>query len=277
MTCIDKIKFNKVIECIIENNNIPLNEKDLLPIFHVTELGKLDLILDDRKLEAVNPCEYCNNEHIVFLSYGKISYLPKSLIKDMDIITEDNLPIVFIFEPDVYKNMHFDRLVCFDSGALINGRFGISNRLDHYEILKPKKKDILASVWLLFGNNKEYLKNNIKMHENNNPLSFITKINKLFKDIHKPKIKTGLLQAATFELHKKGHFDLTATKMIVPEKSISKSPQETIKKYLDNNIEFITYTDTRIEGNENGVENHIILTELEKTIKNAKNKIYGYN
>ncbi len=195
--------IKEMVETYLKTNS---PDETILPLLHTTTRDIfVNKIICENQLSS-KPCGYHNDENLLFFFYGKCSYVNKAH-QNVDII--HNHPITFLFNYDKLEKYTFERLVSFDSGGYVEGKYiydkEINPDLDIFVINNPTKNDIIGLLQILYQNNNNYLESNLTLFYtiDEHPLSpCIQGFDSLLKKIETSMdTKTGFgEQALTFEL-----------------------------------------------------------------------------
>ncbi len=197
--------FEHIIDDYKSNNEVSLKEEKTLPLCHTTSFDTFDRHIGRSNyiLKALKPCDYHNNEKILFMFYGNSAYFPP---KDQEDRYDLNLPVTLIYH-DIESIGEMKRICCFDSGAYLNGRFNLNgnNSKESTDTLKdyikeePCISDIIAGVKALFKNNDNYLSHKLDPIYKLEEKPYCTCLRTLHK-IHSKESTNYGPQAFTFEV-----------------------------------------------------------------------------
>lgn len=210
------------IEDFINQHDIDIHDISFLPLCHTTPHNIVaDEIIPDGRLIAKKKIKGYEKETICFF-YGKAQYASEDDIVDF---YKKYPPITFIFTKERIKN-RITRLVCFDSGAYENNRYGKDMPArKNFEIDEPSDTIIKKYIALFYGNNEAYIhrkfKNNI--NTNNHPHCYAVKeLIRMDNAIRKREGAEFGEQAFTTELQIENcDIDLNPDVVFVPKSQLS--------------------------------------------------------
>jgi hypothetical protein len=130
-----------------------IQDEIFLPVTHIPKWVKLGKILEDMHLEPFTGNKHFEDEPLVFFTYGRNVYMPKSIRKAEN---EAYPPYVFVFDLATIEHQP-TRILPFDSGGF--DFYGMEEGLEpqHFQIPQPGKEDVKKLVYALFKNYKRYL------------------------------------------------------------------------------------------------------------------------
>jgi hypothetical protein len=155
-------KIKEMVDCYLSTNSAV---EKILPLCHTTTQDIFVNKIITEKLLRPRPCHYHNNENLIFFFYGKCPYIHK---KHQNVSVIKNPPITFLFNYETLEKYAFERLVSFDSGGYVDGRYvydkDTNPSLDTFIIEKPSKKDVIGLLQILYKTNNNYLENNLDLY-----------------------------------------------------------------------------------------------------------------
>lgn len=184
----------------------------LLPLAHIPRQSSLSQINDTRILEPKEGSLHYENEKLIFFSYGKAGFIPKSKSNRRNDIYP---PLVFLFDLMKICNPENERLspvrlLPFDSGgfSLYDMEDGFTPH--HFEIMNPSEDDIKKLVIILFKSNMNYIKNSFFFENLVNDHLLIPEINELhnlYSDTSNRNSEVDT-RCKIFEIHFNDHITL---------------------------------------------------------------------
>lgn len=148
-------------------NGQECNQHKLLPLAHIPRQSAISQINHTRRLEPKEGSLHYEKEKLVFFSYGKAGFIPKS---KSDRRNDIYPPLVFLFDlikmssPD-NKPLNPVRLLPFDSGGFKEYKMEDGFTPKHFEILNPTEDDIKKLVIILFRSNDNYINNSAEFQQ----------------------------------------------------------------------------------------------------------------
>ncbi|MDF2188363.1 hypothetical protein [Paraflavitalea sp. CAU 1676] len=201
--------FSELIQ-IVNGQDCLLHK--LLPLTHLPRQSSLSQINYTRVLEPKEGSLHYEDEKLVFFSYGKAGFIPKSKANRRNDIYP---PLVFVFDlmkicdPD-NQPINPVRLLPFDSGGFSMYEMEDGFTPHHFEIPNPSDEDIKKLMIILFQSNANYFENTFefeKLVEEHLLIPELKELHILYTDAVKRNSEVDT-RCKIFEIHFNKHIPL---------------------------------------------------------------------